>query len=425
MKRTFILTLLMFILSISALFSDPADVTKIIAFDGSFGVDLASNDYGRRTPVAGGKFNGGLEYVGTGDGAGPSQYGTKQTVAHGGLFNMGQNISGSNPTYRVTFTCDNGFNFVNNSNPVYQRPFKFQVLQNYVNTGDGFVLDLQDNLIYNDFAEFTFVWDDSIDLSGTKDESKFDLILVLEGEVKNGTLTIGGESYALAEGEYSAVVTITVEGWYYNSNGSRVDLPTKMVTIPFSGYYYGDESTDVIDDTIGVSVLPTYNAASLDIATMAGSQYPIASLDVLKYLNSSASIGDDDIRIFLSSSHDPFTDGGEFALVHTSVPVGGLLTSANHVGYTAYIVNSETRDADGIFKGDATFEKVMQAQPDSYSYVSVPCAFNEEISGTAHHYHTYNGDIYIEMEHPSTTMLPGMYRSTIYVHVICNEGRAN
>ena len=422
-KRGFIGCMIFLMVCISSI--SAIDV-NLVAYPGSFGVDLASGDYPKRTA------NVQWQHDNQETLSDVNFYQRKHTVAHGGIFGIA--LKNSDPTYTVRFECPNGFNFTNNSNPAYIRPFKLQVVQNWVgNTiktvGDG-------NLIFEGMAERTYTWAESgcAFKDGNNTESKFDLLLVLEGTVTNGVLDINGQKYPLAEGEYSAVVNIIIEGYYTDEDNRKVDLPTKIITIPFSGYYYEDENTSInVDSTVGVSLVPSANAANLDIRTMGGQDYEIATLDVLKYIAAGESSThdysysdnpdhlDNDLRIFLSSSPNPFVSGGDFSLVHTSVPVGGLLTNANHVGYTVFAVSNNDRTDAKVFRGGSTVYDIMNASADPSSYIVTDHTGVRDISGTSLDYHTYNGRLYIRMNRPVTSMLPGIYRSTVYVHVVVDD----
>ena len=386
----------------------------IVAYEGSFGVDLASKNYVMRNQDA-----AWTDYVsGNISESDPNHYGTVHTVAHGGFFNMPGNIADDyTPQFTVTFESPTDFNYVNLSNNVYQRPFKFQLYVNYNNipghkiTSDIYTIDPA-------HAQQTITWKPTG--GEPKQEMKFDLLLVLEGDVHDNVLEIGNRKYPLIEGDYSATVTIRLTGEYKDKSNNIVKV-NQSVTIPFSGYYT-DDGDIVGDDTIGLALFPTANASNLNIETMANQQIPIATLDVLKHYGESKPQGlpSDHSRIFLSSSSNPFTDNGEFALVHSSVPEGGTRTPANHVKYKVYAVSDTDRNAIAIFDGTATVDEIM-ASTNSLDYIAPVERHFPEISGKELHYHTYNGELYIEMEAPKTSMLPGMYRSTIYVHVVASD----
>lgn len=392
-----------------------ADVTvNLFAYEGSFGVNLASKNYVMR--------NAGAQWVDYDKDTGkaqsdPNYYGTIHTVAHGGFFDMPDNIADDYiPEFTVTFESPTDFNYVNLANNVYQRPFKFQLYVNYNRTpGSQITSDIY--TIDPEHAQQTVTWKPT---GENKQEMKFDLLLVLEGEVHDNVLELNNRQYPLVEGDYSAVVTIRLTGEYKDKSNKIVKV-NKSVTIPFSGYY-ADDGEITGDDTIGLSLFPTANAANLNIETMSNQQIPIATLDVLKHFGDTSPQGSpaDHSRIFLSSSSNPFADKGEFALVHSSVPEGGTRTPANHVKYKIYAVSDTDRNAIAIFDGTATVDEIM-ASTNSLDYIAPVENFYPNISGINIHYHTYSGELYIEMEAPKTSMLPGMYRSTIYVHVVASD----
>ena len=412
--------MLLLLMVSGSLLADP--VVTTIAFPGSFGVNLADTDYMERVFN---EENKKIEWVDENTEIGKynedrvHHYLRKHTIAHGGIFSMdGQIQPGSDPEYTVTFEAPNGFNFVNNANPIYIRPFRIQVLQNYVDTAPETYMQ-KAKMVDDNLAWAQFKWSDINGLSNPK-ESKFDLLLVLEGDVDNGVLTVNNRQYPLAEGEYSALLTVNITATYTDVYG-QMQTRESSVTIPMSGYYYGDDEGKM-DDTVGIYINPYPIVSNLNLATMGGNLVSIAELEVMKYLSNNpddqGKWGQDDIRIFFSSNPDPFTKGSRFSLVHTSVPAGGLLTSANHVKYSVYADGARGR-ADAVFEGDASVQEVM-ASGDTAAYISTEHHENT-VSSTYYHYHTYSGEIRILMDEPTTAMLPGIYRSTIYVHVIAPD----
>ena len=397
-------------------FSVPAESVEVVAFQGSFGIDFNATDYIRRTnPIT--WVNDGL--AGTDSG----KYERRHTVAHGGIFNM-EDIDASKPiTYTLTFESANGFNFVSTSDSIYHRPFEFQVVQNFTFSDQSTpVVKVLEPSIGDTHSQETIIWS-NYTTNQKCHEMKFDLLLVMEGSIDRNTniLTLNNQEYPLIEGDYSAVVTISMIGSYYKAGSDSPTTFNKSVTIPFSAYY-SEDTAAYQDNTVGISIVPTAYAANLDIGTMGMQQIDLASIDVLKYMSNATSLpgkGGDDLRIFLSSSSNPFMQGEPFALVHTSVPAGGTRTSANHVKYRLYAVNDENINDYAIFRGDASVDYIMNSQ-DKTEYITTT-EHRPDLSGTKVHYHTYSGEIYIEMDEPVTAMLPGMYRSNIYVHVVASD----
>ena len=85
----------------------------------------------------------------------------------------------------------------------------------------------------------------------------------------------------------------------------------------------------------------------------------------------------------------------------------------------SFAVNDENINDYAIFRGDASVDYIMNSQ-DKTEYITTT-EHRPDLSGTKVHYHTYSGEIYIEMDEPVTAMLPGMYRSNIYVHVVASD----
>lgn len=399
-------------------FSVPAESVEVVAFQGSFGINFKDKDYIRRyNPIT--WVHDGL--AGTGEQA-KNKYERRHTVAHGGIFNM-EDIDASKPiTYTLTFESANGFNFVSTSDSIYHRPFEFQVVQNFTfsDQPNNPVVRVLEPSIGNEHSQENVIWSEYTTNQNCH-EMKFDLLLVMEGTIDGNILTLNNQEYPLIEGDYSAVVTISMTGSYYKKGSDSPTTFNKSVTIPFSAYY-SDDTAAYQDNTVGISIVPTAYAANLDIGTMGMQQIDLASIDVLKYMSNTTSLpdqGGDDLRIFLSSSSNPFMQGEPFALVHTSVPAGGTRTSANHVKYRLYAVNDENINDYAIFRGDASVDYIMNSQ-DKTEYITTT-EHRPDLSGTKVHYHTYSGEIYIEMDEPITAMLPGMYRSNIYVHVVASD----
>lgn len=404
------------ILLILFAFSVSAESVEVVAFQGSFGINFNATDYIRRTNP--------ITWVNDGEaGTDSGKYERRHTVAHGGIFKM-EDIDASKPiTYTVTFESANGFNFVSTSDSIYQRPFEFQVVQNFTySDGTAAFTTLLEPSIGDTHSQETITWS-NYTTNQNCHEMKFDLLLVMEGSIDRNTniLTLNNQEYPLIEGDYSAVVTISIIGSYYKRGSDSPTTFNRSVTIPFSAYY-SDDTAAYQDNTVGISIVPTAYAANLDIGTMGMQQIDLASIDVLKYMSNATSLpeqGGADLRIFLSSSSNPFMQGEPFALVHTSVPAGGTRTSANHVKYRLYAVNDENINDYAIFRGDAFVDYIMNSK-DKTEYITTT-EHRPDLSGTQVHYHTYSGEIYIEMDEPITAMLPGMYRSNIYVHVVASD----
>lgn len=357
---------------------------------GAFGVNLVSKEYIRRQQSVKWVDESTSQY----DGEDPRMYSRIQTVALGGI------ASPSSSTMNVTIDCPNGFYFVNNANPAYKRPFILQLVAIKDRSSGAYnpcsTLEEGINSVTLDY--------------GRTGDIHFDLILVLEGDVSDsGELSIGGQYYPLAEGEYSALVNIVI---------SAPDVPEYVITIPFSGYYSRGSIPSGVDTQASLYVSPTAYASNLSIDSMAGMWKPLAEV----YFNYNFGLEDNknyenDIKLFFSSSRFPNDDNGKFKLVHVSELNSLNPSNSGQIGYSIRFEDEFGNRVD--FTGDMTVGKLASASTRQYITVKKGEQPKEgQLFSTPNYYYT-SGTAYIRIDPVGTKILKsGMYESNVYLHVV-------
>ena len=441
-----------------------------IPYDGAFGVNLANSDYdnwndGNVSWVSGslGPSNGNYTPQAPGVYTNDEMVGLLE-IADAKLHGMDKL-----EPIQITCSCPQGFELVSQSNPSYRRPFeiilvprsqyrKSETYYNYVPAeyrGNWSDLQPRDDkgavpydgeaiLLSGDRPETPDPWIiseagyEDIYNKATKSNENFkddvyvlyqwyDIVLNLPGEIDPATdvLTVtnsrGTVSYPLIEGDdYSALVTITIQ-W-----GDYVD----SITIPFSGYYDRDS---LIEGRRGGScslfVTPYASASHLSIEKDRGNWVSVAMIDFLM-----SGMGESTERplIYASSSSDPnAVSPSEFRLVHDSVMYDTPLTNTNSIGFDVQIRSTDTSFPTASFDGtmnmeeaELAFKKVGGTGKETSSEVIIPQTTTQNSSGhvgEAQTFYTYSGEVDVMMDSGVHTMYEGVYRGTVYLHVVTTQ----
>lgn len=367
----------------------------------------------------------------------------------------------------VTATCDSDFEFVSQSNPIYRRPFEIEIIPRVAinGVGDGITTTEKINKMNSTNNQVTIKIpnDPPNDHSGQNNVAMIaaDMTLVLpydyanyasDGGYFSGGLTYNNATYSLADAsDYTAVVTITLtlninySYTYNNQNISNTYTDTRVLTIPFSGFYSSAGSQDVRDDSISLHVSANSNAANLNLARQ-GEWITVGSIEFLYNdrdgVPTSAfnnfSTNADIVRIFLSNSAYPSVQAdSRFRMIHENAT--SVITDNNSLAFDARIVGTGADSGDisvenpnsneVIFDGLAWEGNISTAEKnDTYDAVKTVCNFgtisnnmlNADRVQVYRHFHTFEGVIDIRFA-KSNMLAAGRYKGYIYVHAVTEE----
>lgn len=352
------------------------------------------------------------------------------------------------------------FYFTKQSDPAFRRPFQIQAISritrsgianpSYFYTNHGLIngegtneISASENSSFlRDGLEALInglTGDDwSLEYDGT-----YEFAIILPGSIENGVLEAGGVPWSVATGtDYSAEIEVTArvvnEGWG-DATVNGMTNPEIKFTIPFSGYYdprYGNgEEMPGMDTSASLFVIPNARAANIDLLNDQGkTDIPIADVDFSLFgLSSDATYDSGDVFLFLSSSSNPFdSSASEFRFVHKDVGFGEAITDSNSIGYKIRAVPDfdAMKSADSIegitevtYYG-ADYLTADGIYPDENQRMHTAC-YKEELGdmfgGGSVHWHSYSGTLYLELDTNNVIMDEGLYRSTVYVHVVTDE----
>lgn len=364
------------------------------------------------------------------------------------------------------------FWFTKQSDPEFKRPFQIQVMS--WNYRDGAILG-GDSVYYNygfmgenGYTARLAAADDSSFLSnlidiilgfleGEEDSLNFNIMyffgIILPGDIDNGILNLDGVPYPIAAGDdYSAEITVTAKvlrreyrgipgilGTYtqFEPTGDEISF-----TVPFSGYYdprYSDGTEKPGSDTsASLYVIPNARAANIDLLNDQGDSIPIANVDFSIF---NLPISEEDLNgkydksvfMFLSANSNPFvSDNRGFRFVHEDVGFGDAETSANSIGYTISAIPSADMEAM-----DSEEDLIHPVEYDGTDFLDINgdfplenkrmyTAHNEEQLGELFgnnkvHWHSYTGELVLNLDSNPVLMESGLYRSTVYVHVVTDD----
>ena len=430
---TFVLA---FLFAMSSIF---AGRLYLAPMQGSFGVNLASDKYHVNLtgvmPSHTGTILDGVKNNG--------EYCDESMIAGGILDNAGQN-----KTATVTITSPTGFNFVSQSNPAFVRPFGIAFISKRNNRHGGVGSDSGGEYIgltmIDGSSRNTFTLD-----TGNYSSVWFDAVLVLPGELSsdNNSINIDGKLYPLVDAEdYISTVTITIESESVDSG-----KPKKIsISIPFSGFFDSDDTEKLkLENAMNISVQPTAAASNLDIKTLASTHEAkkVADIEMYYYVGSVEAAPTNPPRMFLSANNDPFSSMSDgFELLHTSVGYDTPHTSYNSIGYIVSSQSYTREEAERVYSlfehGEDTLNQGHNVvfHGDEYTDSAGTTLYNSddgengflfprlyyseafestETANYRYYYYYWKNGIYVILDSmTSGIMYPGLYRDTIYFHVI-------
>lgn len=332
------------------------------------------------------------------------------------------------------------FWFTKQSDPEFRRPFKIQI--GYRVYRDG---ALWDETKYANIGTLGSLDNEVIEaapegvsgilnwIAGIGDYNvAFEFGIILPGDINNGILTLDDVStYPIASGtDYSAEINITAQLIDLKPDNStqipeNFKLPITF-SVPISGYYdqrYSDGADNPdFDTSASLYVTPYARAANINIRDDQGQgQIPIASVDFAIY-DLPKTWTEGSAFIFLSASSNPFVqDTRGFRFVHESVGFGDAELPTNSIGYKITAVSDSAGGTSVTFdgsdyltvNGDYPKNKIMTDHND----MTLGSLFG---GGTAH-WHSWNGELMLTLDTNNRMMNEGLYRSTVYVHVVTDD----
>lgn len=364
----------------------------------------------------------------------------------------------------IDAVCDSNFEFVSQSNPIYRRPFQIEVFPR-VRTGNG--ADFADPYTSEIYLIETGSSSYEIKMPTTGQTNvnftdnyltmlAADMVLVLPYDYANylsgggyfsGGLTYNNATYTLADlDDYTAVVTITLTlnfEYSYIDNGERDTrnyTDSRVITIPFSGFYTSSDNRDIRGSSISLFVNATNEAANLNLARQ-GEWITVGSIQFLfnekvKKDAGFPSENEDIVRIFLSASaHPEIQSSSKFKMVHEHAT--SVVTNTNSLGFTARVRGTGSNVGDILlssngdrvsnvveFDGLAFMGNIAGGStPGSVDVVKTVCntgRVSNNWDGGKRHFHTFEGDIDIKFDE-SSMLEAGIYRGYIYVHAVTED----
>ena len=440
MKKLTVLLILSLIL-VTAVFADstyqPTEAL-VIPYEAIAGIPIGSNYYHSDTS---GGWDGGTVITKSK----AENYTAKEMIGIIMFLNSEDEVD-MNGTITLTVTCPNGFYLVSESNPNYKRPFEIMLF-------GSFTSEEKDKTWKISEREPTKTI--TINKSATdyhNAQIHFDVVIRLPGDTNYNTdeCKCDGKIYPLGDFEdYSAVVTFNVT--YTPKNSSEKTLK-KTVTIPFSGYYRGQEPTK--DDTtsgVSMSIILNSEAYNIDIKSKLGKTINIGSIYYSMLIGKNQTTTPYNAAIFFSSSSDPYDKNAtKFKLVKDDVGANDPLTSINSVGFNL-TVTSYDDDTSITFDGSTYFDDPTVSGSSSASGDMSEKTFGKKITGTQvltstkyiipklyseymksynsnwwgeitsienYLYYSYSGKIDLTLDDNVVTMLSGRYVETVYIHVM-------
>lgn len=395
-------------------------------FSGGSGVPMASTSYPSRQGLAELEFkSGGLDQV------------TNNSIyVNDNIIGMGvYDIKGINSldslTLMIDVVCPTSFMFVSQTNPLFRRPFEIAVYLKYEYYTVNASGNADGQMIYNIGAGIN-------NITLTKDYFKrpnynyepnlyvwFDIILSLpydaDSMIDSG-VKYNNVTYPLIEDDYSAVIEL-VANIVEEDNGSASSAQSSLV-LPFSGYYSKASSGKITSSvSMNVNMYPRASNINLNPVSKIG---PRTYVDVgefdFMYFDTTAS-GNKTQEIFFSASPSAYigSDDG-FLFIHNKA-------TTVEEGYNAVRYVLRVRDAEGSTVVDFDGRNYIDAYGNIMDGGGAYCSSEDYITSKGKSsyithsdknffYSTYSGIISILAEDTDETMVPGIYRSDIYIHVV-------
>lgn len=335
------------------------------------------------------------------------------------------------------------FWFTKQSDPEFRRPFQIQIVERVFQEGLGSQSYYQslgmmgesgtETLEADSIRGFENIVEEIIGGITGRDVSynvAFEFGIILPGEINNGILTLDdGSTYPIASGtDYSAEIEVTASLVDMQNNNRLVQGPYTFV-ITIGGYYdprYPDGTgSDNFDTSASLYVTPYARAANINIRDDQGTgQIPIAGVDFAIYdLPDTWTDGqyDDSAFIFLSASSNPFVqDTRGFRFVHESVGFGDAELPTNSIGYTITAVPDSAGGESVTFDG-TDYMTVTELPENKITTDHNDMTLGSLFGGGTAHWHSWNGELMLTLDTNNRMMNEGLYRSTVYVHVVTND----
>ena len=396
----------------------------------------------------------------------PKLYYSYQMIAHGiaeGLYTNDRYTGDdeddrvlwnySNSKMTVTIDCPSDFMFVSQSDTSYKRPFVLYLIPNYESVGDpgaggtgkidrDFILvdnPLPHEIKFGDNPsdEYVNIW--------------FDLIIGLPGEMDDNGVTYNNVYYPLSDAtDYTAEVTIRMEWelkytvqrreriwgiyrWVDDHEATKSIVRT--ITIPFSGYCSFEEPTESVGS---LYINTTVESQNINLNPDFIEPVKVADISYLYNFGHGAQIGDvnEDVNktwLFLSASPDPWSnsDSNIFRMYHVSA--GSEADEYNSIPFMVYVEDTDGSNQYVEFTGNekAPDFSPVTAKGGSSDFIKTKC--NNEKARSAYssedvdhpvqyyHYHSFDGEVWVEVMPQTDLMAAGRYIGDIYVHVIAEE----
>ena len=417
-------------------------------YDGSFDVNLRDGNYPVRTEGSNISFNEANGKPVQGAGNNPSEYYDFQMIAHAILEGVSLSYSTcyveslENFDMIVTVDCPSDFMFVSQSDPSYKRPFVLYAIPNGA---------VGDRLAVGNESVTPYLIDDSASIpldfpvnTTDGDYATFwvDFLLALPGEVDDNGVLYDNVYYPLSDAtDYTAEVTITVE-WKLDkvpaSDGDTVNLSfEKTFTVPFSGYC----SFSAPEESVGSLYIST-TAESQNINLNPDYVAPVKVADISYLLNLGHGkssefipVGNNEDRkawMFFSASPDPWSnlENNHFRMYH--VEAGSNTDEYNSVPFMVYVEDTDGTNQYVEFTGNAKagdFSPVVGGT--SADFIRTKCNYGQSrseggtflrpIEAQYYHYHSFDGEVWVEVTPEVDIMAAGRYVGDIYVHVIAED----
>ncbi len=396
-------------------------------FSGGSGVPMASTSYPSRQGLEELEFNGG----------GLDQVTNNSIYVNDNIIGMGvYDVEGINNLESLTITidivCPTSFMFVSQTNSLFRRPFEIAVYLKYEYYSDGASGNADGQMIYNigsGINNITLNKDYFIRPSNKNNEQNlyvwFDIILSLpydSGANIDSGIQYNNVTYPLIEDDYSAVIELdanVIEVF----NGTTTSTQNSLV-LPFSGYYSKASSEKITSSvSMNVNMYPTASNINLNPVSKIG---PRTYVDVgefdFMYFDTEASENKTQ-EIFFSASPSAYigSDNG-FLFIHSKA-------TTVEEGYNAVRYVLRVRDAEGSTVVDFDGRNYIDAYGNIMDGGGAYCSSEDYItskgksssivhSNMEFYFSTYSGIISILAEDTDETMVPGIYRSDIYIHVV-------
>lgn len=431
-------------------------------YNGSYDVNLRDGEhYPARDENSSVSFDGASGKPATGS-EDSSKYFDFQMVAHGiiegipiGFLNAERHLNDGTiyrvrdfrvPSMTITVDCPSDFMFVSQSDTSYKRPFELYVIPKYSHgnrVADEAVKEVNPILIDDSLPH-------SIDYpaanpSGDYAGLWFDLILGLPGEMDDNGVTYKNVYYPLSDAtDYTALVNITIEwevnynidvywafrGWKHDDSGTFTLRQT--ISIPFSGYC----SFEAPAESVGsLYISTTTESQNINLNPDYIEPVKVADISYLYNFGHGDQIGDvtEDVNktwLFLSASPDPWSnsDSNIFRMYHVSA--GSEADEYNSIPFMVYVEDTDGSNQYVEFTGneDAYDFSPVTADGGSSDFIKTKCnnekSRSDSYSGGEYHpvqyyhYHSFDGEVWVEVMPQTDLMAAGRYIGDIYVHVI-------